>query len=426
MRSRHFRMGDKTTFRRRPVFHTLADPAFMILKDDRCTMAVPTRETSLGAGQVSDSSHASITDLIALEEQARQILAPDVWRYLSQGARDGATQDANLAGWRNIALRPRIFRGIEQPDLHQTVLGCPIELPVLVSPNGRATRYHADGEVAMLRGVAGAGSGAILASSVASSLKTLNRLVPNALRWSQLYFDRDRERMGRLLDVAAASECAAVVLTVDLLPDPSRPPPAPPPTASWEDEEPVLPRAQPAYVGATFGDLAWLCRRSPLPVVVKGVLRADDALHCVEAGAAGIVVSNHGGNQLDTTVATATALGPIAQAVGAKAEVYVDGGIRSGVSVLKALALGARAVLVGRPASHGLAVAGADGVALMLHILRCELHRAMALCGIANVADIAPDLLAFGSVAGGHDKTDVHCPDLDISRNASGQVSPIP
>lgn len=345
---------------------------------------------------MTDFEAVHLTDLASLERRARQVLTADVWNYLARGAGDGATLEANLAGWRKISLSPRIFRGIGQPNLHATVLGRPLALPVLVSPNGRATRFHPEGEAAVLRGVAAAGSGAIMASSVAASLGTLGRLVPDALRWSQLYFDHDRARLGILVDNAAASGCHALVLTVDLLPEPLQPVAAPAPAAHWESEAIVLPQTRAAFVGASFDDLAWLCRRSPLPVIVKGVLRPDDAERCVAAGAAGLIVSNHGGNQLDTTIATADALGPVVKAVGERTEVYVDGGIRSGVSVLKALALGARAVLLGRPASHGLAVAGADGLALMLRLLACELGRAMALCGAAELTDITPDLLASG------------------------------
>jgi 4-hydroxymandelate oxidase len=139
--------------------------------------------------------------------------------------------------------------------------------------------------------------------------------------------------------------------------------------------------------------VAWLRASTPLPVVVKGVLRGDDAAACVNAGAAALVVSNHGGNQLDTVVTTAEALPEVIEAVGGRAEVYVDGGIRRGTSVLKALALGARAVLVGRPVIYGLAVGGSEGVAAMLGCLERELRRAMHLCGAPTLANLTPDLI---------------------------------
>jgi 4-hydroxymandelate oxidase len=141
-------------------------------------------------------------------------------------------------------------------------------------------------------------------------------------------------------------------------------------------------------------DLSWLCGLGLLPVVVKGVLRADDAIACIDAGAAGLVVSNHGGNQLEDAIATSAALPAIADACGKRAEIYVDGGIRSGPSIIKALALGARAVMVGRPFSHGLAVGGAEGANKVLALLKADLSRAMALCGTATLSDITPDLIA--------------------------------
>ena len=146
--------------------------------------------------------------------------------------------------------------------------------------------------------------------------------------------------------------------------------------------------------GLTPETIGWLAERSGLPVVVKGVLRGDDAVACVEAGAAGVVVSNHGGRQLDTVVATADALAEVAAAVGDRAEVYVDGGVRRGTDVLKALALGARGVLVGRPVLWGLAVGGASGVERVLSGLAGELRLAMALCGAVEPGQLVPDLVA--------------------------------
>jgi len=142
-----------------------------------------------------------------------------------------------------------------------------------------------------------------------------------------------------------------------------------------------------------FHDLEWLVKRSPMPVVVKGVLRGDDAARCIDCGAKGIVVSNHGGRHIDTTVTTAEAISEIAEAVGKNAEVYVDGGIRRGTDIVKALALGARAVLIGRPALWGLGVGGADGVTTVLEHLRDEMVRAMRLCGAASIDALTPDLV---------------------------------
>ena len=210
-----------------------------------------------------------------------------------------------------------------------------------------------------------------------------------------------------LIERAVAAGVTAVVLTVDA------------PTGGWspraarEQHEPSpdvrninmpgSPMARtfyhPDFAGkvlypATWRELEWLAKWSPVPVLTKGVLRADDALRCADCGVRGVIVSNHGGRHLDTTVTTAAAIGDIAAAIGTKAEIYIDGGIRRGTDILKALALGARAVLIGRPVLWGLAVEGADGVAKVIEHLRIELVRAMQLCGTASLRDITPDLVA--------------------------------
>ena len=208
-----------------------------------------------------------------------------------------------------------------------------------------------------------------------------------------------------LIDRAAAAGFRALVLTVDQPVYGSSPRAARAPLAPSPDIRnanlPGAPIAQNSYKAgwtgtvtwpATWRDLEWLVRRSPQPVLVKGVLRGDDAVRCVDAGAKAILVSNHGGRHLDAAVASADALPEIAAAVAGKAEVYVDGGIRRGTDIVKALALGARAVLVARPVIWGLALDGADGVRAVLDHLRAELMRSMALCGVAKLDEITPDV----------------------------------
>ena len=225
-----------------------------------------------------------------------------------------------------------------------------------------------------------------------------------------MYYWPNRAEVEALIDRVAAAGFTALVLTAD----------APvggwSPRAAREQHEPspdILninmpgsPMARtfyhPDFAGkvlypATWRELEWLAKRSAIPVIVKGVLRGDDAVRCVECGARAIIVSNHGGRHLDTTVTTAAAIGEVAAALSGKAEVYVDGGIRRGTDILKALALGARAVLIGRPAIWGLAVNGADGVAAVLDHLRVELLRAMQLSGTRNLAEATADLLAPSS-----------------------------
>lgn len=290
-----------------------------------------------------------------------------------------------MTSWQRIALRPHILRGVTGSDVATDVLGASLAVPVMTAPNGRATRFAADGEAAVIEGANKAGTIAVLPSSVAPSLPALRSLHPSAILWQQIYMWADRGRMRELLSEVREAGCRAVVLTVDLMPGGSEAP-LPPPQASWE--RPASDSPAHLFMAAGMDDLAWLCSEAGLPVIVKGVLRGDDAAGCVEAGAKALIVSNHGGNQLDTAIGSAEALPEVVAAIGDRAEVYVDGGIRDGVSVLKALALGARAVLVGRPVSYALAAGGATAVAAMLNGLKDELARAMTLSGAASVASL--------------------------------------
>jgi 4-hydroxymandelate oxidase len=242
------------------------------------------------------------------------------------------------------------------------------------------------------------------------SVEEVAAAAPDSRRWFQVYVVRDRGWTADLAVRAAAAGYQALVLTVDVpllgnrlrdlrnqfrLPTGLKPANAPPAGAARQREldADVLAQAGQFDPGLTPDTIGWLADRSGLPVLVKGVLRGDDAVACLEAGAVGVVVSNHGGRQLDTAVASADALADVAAAVGDRGEVYVDGGIRRGTDIVKALALGARAVLVGRPVLWGLATGGAAGVEQVLTGLTGELELAMALCGAATVADLTPDLV---------------------------------
>jgi 4-hydroxymandelate oxidase len=327
-----------------------------------------------------------------LREQARAALAPETWDYLEAGADAGISAATSAEAWQRLRLRPRILRGVAAADTRTELLGQPVAAPVMLAPTGRATRYHPDGERELLAGTSAAETIVLLPSSVLHSLAPLRAARPDALVWQQLYMAKDRAAMRDGLALVADQGCKAVVLTADLLPGAKVMPPPPAP-AAWETAR-NGPSPMGAFTGASLDDLAWLCGETGLPVVVKGVLRGDDAELCLSAGAAALIVSNHGGNQLDTAISSAEALEDVVQAAGSKAEVYVDGGIRHGASILKALALGARAVLVGRPASYALAAAGAAGVEEMLQGLTAELQRTMALCGAATIADIDRSLVS--------------------------------
>ena len=345
-------------------------------------------------------------DFDALEQEARRRMSPAAWAFCDTGADDEITAKDNVAAWRRLRLRPHVLRDIVEVDTAVTLFGARVGTPIMVAPTGRHHLFHPEGERATARGAAAAGALYVMATSGMTPVEDAANERGAAPQWFQLYMQPDRDATGALLDRCAAAGFGAVVLTVDQ-PVPGWSPRASrTPVAASPDVRSVnmvgQPIARTAYdperkgvvmFPTNFHDLAWLVQRTALPVVVKGVLRADDAVRCVDCGARGIIVSNHGGRHLDTTVASAEVIAEIAEAVGGSAEVYVDGGIRRGTDIVKALALGARAVLVGRPALWGLSVDGAAGVQMVLEHLHDEMVRAMRLCGAASIDALTPDLV---------------------------------
>lgn len=346
-------------------------------------------------------------DLDALEHQAKAKMAPASYAFCACGADDEISLRENITAWRALRLRPRVLRDVTQIDTSVMILGHKMPTPIMVAPTGRHKLFHPEGERATARGAAAANVPYVMASNSNILIEDVAAERKNAPQWFQLYYWPERGEVEALIDRLAAAGFAALVLTVDA------PVPGWSPMAAREQHKPSpdirninmpgQPMARTAYhpdfVGkvlypATWRELEWLVKRSPLPVLVKGVLRGDDAVACAEHGAKAVIVSNHGGRHLDTTVTTAAAVGEIAAALGSKAETYVDGGIRRGTDILKALALGARAVLIGRPVIWGLTVSGADGVRDVLEHFRTELVRAMQLTGTARLSEATPDLLA--------------------------------
>jgi 4-hydroxymandelate oxidase len=346
-------------------------------------------------------------DFDALEDAARAAMPPASFAFCAAGADDEISTNENIAAWRNLRLRPRVLRDLSVTDTRVTLLGQEHPTPLLVAPTGRHKLFHPEGETATARGAAAANVGYVMASNSNMPIEDVAAERRAAPQWFQLYYWPNRAEVEALIDRLAAAGFTALVLTVDA-PVPGWSPraarlqlePAPPTPNITLPGAPLAPTAyHPDFAGkvvypATWHELEWLVRRAPMPVLVKGVLRADDALRCAECGARAVIVSNHGGRHLDTTVTTAAAVGEIADALSGKAEVYVDGGIRRGTDILKALAFGARAVLIGRPLIWALAVHGADGVAAVLEHLRTELVRAMQLTGTANLTEATADLLA--------------------------------
>ena len=347
-------------------------------------------------------------DVVALEDhRARALdrLDARAAAYLGSVAGDGLTAEANRRAWNSLQLWPRVLRPLLGMNTQVDLLGRALAHPVLLAPLAYQRLFDPDGELASAVAASAQGAGYVLSTLSSVPLETIASAVPqDATRgplWFQLYFQRDRSRTLELVQRAEAAGYEALVLTVDApvsgVRDGERRAsfrlpagvtaanlPASPGTLSMADLLAAVP---------TWADLDWLVGASRLPVLVKGVLHPADARKAAAAGAAGVVVSNHGGRTLDGAPATAQALPAIVAALGGAVPVLVDGGIRRGTDVLKALALGASAVLVGRPVAWGLASAGAIGVAHVLRVMRDELEAAMALCGLTSLTGLPGDLV---------------------------------
>lgn len=355
-----------------------------------------------------------VLNLFDFEAAASRLVEPAAWGYQTGGANDEITLRENRRAWDEIAIRYRTMVDVRDRRLETTVLGTPVSMPILVAPTAMQKLAHPDGECGMARAAAAAGT-LMIVSTTATTGPAEVQASTTAPKWFQVYIYRGREYTERLIGEAVQAGYRALVLTVDA------------PTLGRRERDirngftlppgmhianadlagmDVVPTATADASGLmhhfrglhdpslTPRDIRWLCDISGLPVLVKGIVRGDDAVRAVEHGASGIIVSNHGGRQLDTSVATARCLREVVRAVDGRAEVYVDGGIRRGTDVLKALALGARAVLLGRPPVWGLAVGGADGARQVLELLRAELDLAMALAGCPTIESITPDLIA--------------------------------
>ena len=345
---------------------------------------------------MSDVTALTVGDL---EPLARERMEPAAWDYYAGGAGDELTLLDNRAAWNRRRLRPRILVDVSSVHLRTTAFGTTLEHPVIAAPTASHDLAHHGGEVETARGAASAGALMTLSTISSRPMEEVAAAAPGAPRWFQLYPPSDRAAAGELVARAVRAGYGAIAVTVDL----------PLPGNRERDlrngfevqlgvhlppDQPVDPDTGLVVLPTMdWDDLAWLRSICPIPLISKGVLRADDAIRAVDAGCDGVWVSNHGGRQLDTAIATADALAEISGAVGERALVVVDGGVRRGIDALKALALGADLVAVGRPILWGLAVAGADGVHHVLDTLRSELALAMALAGCRGVDEITGDLI---------------------------------
>jgi isopentenyl diphosphate isomerase/L-lactate dehydrogenase-like FMN-dependent dehydrogenase len=340
-------------------------------------------------------SAAHLVNLRDYEKAARQAIPRSEWDYYAGGSDDEVTLRANESAFDAWRLRPRMLIDVTSTSPKMTALGTPINMPILVAPLAYQAMAHADGELATARAAAAAGTIMIASINSSYSLEDI-AAAANGPKWLQFYvYGGDLERSVPLLRRAEAAGYGAIVLTVDrpvfgnrerdLRNDFSLPPGVR--AANFCDADR---KALSAPCGITWATVEQLQQITELPVILKGVLTGEDAELAVECGVAGIMVSNHGGRQLDGVCAGIEALSEVVESVSGRCEVFCDGGIRRGTDVVKALALGARAVLVGRPVLWGLGVDGAAGVGAVLECLRGELVRAMKLLGRPTVADIDP------------------------------------
>ncbi|HET6699370.1 MAG TPA: alpha-hydroxy acid oxidase [Nocardioidaceae bacterium] len=352
----------------------------------------------------------------SLEERARAVLAEPVHRYFRQGAREGVSAGEASAAWEQFRLLPRVLHDVTRVTTETSALGTPLRTPFAVAPSTLQRAAHPDGELAVARAAVEAGSLMVVSSNAGSDFGSIG--ATGVAWWLQAYLPADRPTARPLLDRAVDAGARAVVLTADTPVVGTKYEPG---ESVWDAIDPGWLRVNfPEGYGARAGDekatdlgphdIGWLREVTGLPVVVKGVLRGDDARRCLDAGAAAVWVSNHGGRQLDGAAATAHCLPAVSRAVGDGAEVYVDGGVRCGRHGLVAAAAGARVAFLGRPVLWALATEGQAGVRRLLGQLTEELEECLRLAGLAAVGQAHDDLLAprgCGPAKGEDDHTEL-------------------
>jgi 4-hydroxymandelate oxidase len=355
---------------------------------------------------------ADPVNVLDFEALARSRMEPSAYDYFAGGAGDERTVAENRRGFDRLALRPRVLVDVSSIDPSIQLFGRALGFPVLLAPTALNRLGHPDGEVAAARAAGGAGTAMVLSTTASSTIEEVAAVATGPL-WFQLYVYRDRAVTHDLVRRAEANGYEALVLTVDM-PRMGRrerdlrnrftlPPDVSirnleaagrPDAARWPADSSFL-----EYVHnlldptLTWESIGWLKSITRLPILIKGVLGGDDAQLAIDSGADGIVVSNHGGRQLDGALATIDALPDVAARVGGRIPVLLDGGIRRGTDVVTALALGAAAVLIGRPYLWGLAAAGEAGVRRVLDLLRDEFELALALCGCRDVSAVGRSLV---------------------------------
>ena len=359
------------------------------------------------------------TDLGRLEEAARSAMAPRAFDYVAGAAGSDDTARENLAAFRRWRIVPRMLANVSTPSYSRTVLGADLPVPVLLAPVGVLGMAHPDAESAVARAAAAAGVPMILSTAATTPMEDVAAANGNGQRWYQLYWPKDRAVAASFLGRAQAAGYSVLVVTLDTrilawrprdldngylpflqgvgiqnyLSDPAF-------QAGLTSPVDVDPDAAVMRYTQIFGDLSLTWDDIPFlrqhwngPIVLKGILSVEDAVRAADAGMDGIIVSNHGGRQVDGSIAALDALPAVADAVGGRLTVLFDSGIRGGADMLKALALGAQAVLIGRPYVYGLALGGEAGVRHVLRVLRNDFELTMRLAGKARLSELGPDCL---------------------------------
>ncbi|PYJ05903.1 MAG: alpha-hydroxy-acid oxidizing enzyme [Verrucomicrobia bacterium] len=344
------------------------------------------------------SEAVSLSDF---EELARRRMAHMAYELIAGGAADELTVRWNREALDQVRLRPRVLMDVSDVNTRTNLFGHDLTFPILLAPTSFHRIYHPEGELATARGASAGGAVYVVSSATTTLIEDIARVSTQPL-WFQMYVQHDREFSRDVIKQAVVAGCRALCVTVDtpVLGARNRqqrakvtmPPGLKTPYLSDLNAGRGTLNEQKNYT-MTWKDIDWVLSVARVPVLLKGILNPDDAERAVKTGVAGLIVSNHGGRNLDTLPATITALPAITKRVGDRVPILMDGGIRRGTDVLKAFALGAKAVLIGRPYLYGLGLAGSEGVTQVLKILRNELEMAMALTGRPNLASIDPSLI---------------------------------
>lgn len=391
----------KATLNRRSLLATGFGAAVALPISTGSTRAQAIEGAAYRAGTAEQS--LDIVNLHDLEEQARKLIPAPQFGYIRSGSGDEWTLRENVRAFDDRQIIPRYLVGIDQPDTSTNLLGAEVDIPIFIPPMAAHGLAHDSAEIATAQGAADAGA-LFTAQTLANVPLEAIAEASDGPKWFQLYYTTDPGLNRELIRRAVAMGATAIVFTVDLE------------WAGNREEDQRTGFVYPASLGfpnvpgapegatlaelfkvfkrtLTFSDIEFIAKESNLPVIVKGIQSPENAVESVNSGAAAIQVSNHGGRQLDTVPAAITSLPGVVQAVGDRVPVFLDGGVRRGVHVFQALALGASAVGVGRPVMYGLALGGAAGVTSVLNKLRTELELSMKLGGTPTIADISRDFV---------------------------------